>query len=123
MMLGSDVLVILMGGSKYRPSHLPSKGFEYLYAGKPILAIAREGELADMMRRSGLGIVASPDSVDGIVQALRELYRDYAAGRLQRTPDRAYIESFDRKALAAKLASVLDEVRLEAQGQPLRQES
>ncbi len=123
MMLGSDVLVILMGGSKYRPSHLPSKGFEYLYAGKPILAIAREGELAEMMRRSGLGIVASPDSVDGITQALRDLCRDHAAGRLQRTPDRAYIASFDRTALAAKLASVLDEVRLEEQGRPLRQES
>lgn len=107
----SDVLVILMGGTKFLPSHIPAKVFEYLDAGKPILAIVREGELAQIVTKSGLGIVVSPDSIDGLAQALWGLSEDHAAGRLARTPNRPYIKSFERAALTEKLAGILDEVK------------
>ena len=66
-----DVLLILLGGTKFLPSHLPAKVFEYLHTGKPILAISRPGELTEIVQKSGSGIVVSPDSVDGIVQTLK----------------------------------------------------
>lgn len=107
----SDVLVILLGGTRFLPSHLPSKVFEYLHAGKPILAIAAEGELTEIVKQSGLGIVVPPQSVDGVVEALRNLVADHAAGRLTSVPNQSFIRSFERAALAEKLARVLDEVR------------
>jgi len=110
MVRASDVLLILLGGKKFLPSHIPAKVFEYLHAGKPILAIAAEGELPRIVRQSGLGIVVPPQSVDAVVGALRALLADYAAGRLARSPNHSYIRSFERAALAEKLASVLDGV-------------
>jgi glycosyltransferase involved in cell wall biosynthesis len=110
MLRGSDVLVILLGGNSFLPSHIPAKVFEYLHAGKPILAIAAEGELARIVRQSGLGTVVPPHSVDRVVGALRALLADHAAGRLARSPNHPYIRSFERAALAEKLAGVLDGV-------------
>ena len=110
MVQSSDVVVILMGGATYRPSHLPSKAFEYLHSGKPILAIAGEGELARLVKQSGLGIVVPPQSVDSLVDALRRILAEHAAGGLARVPNHSYIRSFERAALAEKLASVLDGV-------------
>jgi glycosyltransferase involved in cell wall biosynthesis len=112
MLLGSDVLVILLGGSRFRPSHLPAKTFEYLHVGKPILAIAPEGELTEIVKRSGLGLVLPPHSVEAITKALLELSEPGAAARLQRQVDAAYVASFERKALAARLAATLEEARV-----------
>jgi glycosyltransferase involved in cell wall biosynthesis len=111
MVQGSDVLVILMGGSKYLPSHLPSKLFEYLHAGKPIFAIAPEGEVTEILKRSGLGLVVRPHSVDSVEEALRNLMADHAAGLLKTVPNQSYIRSFERAALTERLARVLDAVK------------
>ena len=110
MMHASDVLLILLGGCRFPPSEIPSKVFEYLHAGKPILAVAPEGDLARVVRQSGLGIVVPPQSVDAVAGALRALLADHAAGRLARSPNHPYIRSFERAALTKKLASVLDGV-------------
>ena len=109
--LESDALVVLMGGGKVLSSHIPAKVFEYLYAGKPIVAVAQDGELAEILTKSGLGIVVSPDSVEKLARTLWDLYTDYAAGRLARFPNESYIRSFERAALTGKLATILDEVK------------
>lgn len=110
MVQASDVLVILLGGTTFRPSHLPSKVFEYLHAGKPILAITQEGELAQIVRQSGLGIIVPPQSIDMVLEALRVLLADHATGRLTRVPNQSYIRSFERVVLTERLARVLDTV-------------
>lgn len=111
MVRESDILVILMGGAKYSPSHVPAKVFEYINAGKPILAIARDGELAEIVTNSGLGILVSPESSEKLAQTLWDLYTDYVAGRLVRVPNQFYIKHFERAALAEKLAVILHEVK------------
>lgn len=109
--LESDALVILMGGEEELSSHIPAKVFEYLYAGKPIVAVAGDGELAEIVTKSGLGILVSPDSVEKLARTLWDLYADYATGRLVRVPNKSYIKSFERAALTGKLAMILDEVK------------
>jgi glycosyltransferase involved in cell wall biosynthesis len=108
--LASDIPVILLGGSKFLPSHIPAKVFEYLLVGKPILTIARAGEVVDIVERSGLGIVVSPGSIDELTQVLWRLCEDHAAGRLRRVPNPSYIRSFERAALAETLAGIFDAV-------------
>ena len=110
MMQQSDVLVILMGGTKYMPSHIPAKVFEYLWAERPILAIAREGELTEIIRQSGVGIVVAPDRVGDIVTALRGLVLSHGVERRTCTPNREYVQSFERAALTRRLAEILGEV-------------
>jgi glycosyltransferase involved in cell wall biosynthesis len=111
MVQRSDVPVMLMGGSSYFASHLPSKLFEYLYVGKPIFAIAPEGEVTDILRRSGLGVIVQPHSVDSVVMALQNMVADHAAGGFRRVPNEAYIRTFERAALTEKLACALDAVK------------
>lgn len=110
MILQSDLPLLLLGGRLFPPSHLPAKTFEYLQMGKPILAICREGELTDILRRSGLGIIASPDSIDDLVTTLRHLRTAHAAGQLALTPNQDFIRRYRRDALAKELASLLDRV-------------
>jgi hypothetical protein len=110
MIGGSDVLVILLGGTKFRPSHIPAKVFEYLHARKPILAIAPEGELTRILRESGLGIIVPPHSVGRVVDTLRCLLAEHAAGGLARVPNHSFIRGFERTALTEKLARTLDGV-------------
>jgi glycosyltransferase involved in cell wall biosynthesis len=118
MVQASDVPVILMGGRTFLPSHLPAKAFEYLHAGKPILAIADQGELTEILTKSGLGIVVRPHSAELVANALRGLVADHAAGRLTRTPNLPYIRSFERTALAERLARVLDALKDGAHARP-----
>jgi len=111
MVMDSDVLVVLLGGEAFLTSEIPSKVFEYLCARKPILAIAGEGDVTEILRQSGLGIVVGPHSADNVAGALRDLVVDHAAGQLTRVPDLPYIRTFERAALTEKLANLLDAVK------------
>jgi glycosyltransferase involved in cell wall biosynthesis len=53
---------------------VPGKAYEYLAAGRPILALSEEGETADLVRASGIGRSAAPAaSVETIESALLEI--------------------------------------------------
>ena len=89
---------------------LTGKVFEYLFIGKPILAITREGELADMLERSGAGIVVPPNDTERVASALLDIYEATRCGRLEVRHDTEYVRSFERKLLARRLVQALDEV-------------
>jgi glycosyltransferase involved in cell wall biosynthesis len=56
---------------------LPSKVFASLAGGAAIFAVApKEGDLADLVRKLGVGIVTAPGDVHGAVAALGSLIRD-----------------------------------------------
>ena len=51
---------------------LSGKVFEYIAARRPILAaVPPDGAAADLIRETGAGIVAPPDDVDALREALR----------------------------------------------------
>lgn len=81
---------------------VPGKLYEYLAAGRPVLALAEpDGETAAVVRRSPGGIVVEPTDQDGILSALKKLTADFP----QRVDtDR---EVFDGAIRAAELAAVL----------------
>ena len=66
---------------------LSGKVFEYLAAERPILAVVPpDGAAAKLIRETGAGVVAPPEDVDAIREALSELVRRFEAGRLNGTP-------------------------------------
>ena len=84
---------------------LTQKIFEYMSAGKPVLAVTPEGALAKAVRRSGCGVAVTPSDPNAIEQALRDLIcRDLKSPF---RPDPEYIAQFDRKKLTKKLAKIL----------------
>lgn len=108
-LVDSDVLVILLGGDRFAPSELPAKLPEYLYAGRPILAVAKPGDLWDVLERSRAGVAIAPHDPRAVSAAIVRLSRAIRTDSGAFRPDRAYIERFDRRVLATRFAAVLDE--------------
>ena len=80
MEAGADVLLLVKSRSARYRDLVPGKLYEYIGAGRPVLAIAPEGPAADLVRRLGLGWVADPDSPEAIAAALEEAWARRAAG-------------------------------------------
>jgi glycosyltransferase involved in cell wall biosynthesis len=88
---------------------VPAKAYEYLRAGRPILALAPpDGAIADLFRRTGGAWVVDHRDGPGITQAVREAYQDWRRGAPPRTPAPAIVAEFDRARLASRFATVLD---------------
>ena len=75
----SEALLLLIPDAGGRGKGvLSGKVFEYLAAGRPILAaVPPDGAAADLIRETGAGIVAPPDDVDALREALLELDRRF----------------------------------------------
>lgn len=64
----ADALLLLT--SSHHVSHATGKLYEYLAAGKPIIALARGNEAARIVQETGTGVTVAPDDVEGIAHAL-----------------------------------------------------
>ena len=89
--------------------NVPGKLFEYLAAGRPILAVApRGGEIARIIESTGSGMVLSQDGVSELASALsRAIPRLASTGAC--SPDTVAIEAFERRNLTGRLARVFDD--------------
>ncbi len=83
----SEALLLLVPDADGRGKGvLSGKVFEYLAAGRPILAVVPpDGAAADLIRETGAGIVVAPDDLAGIGEALRELHTRFVDGGLPAT--------------------------------------
>jgi glycosyltransferase involved in cell wall biosynthesis len=80
----SEALLLLIPDAGGRGKGvLSGKVFEYIAAGRPILAaVPPDGAAADLIRETGAGIVAAPDDVGALREALAELDRRFRGGGL-----------------------------------------
>ena len=88
---------------------VPSKIFEYIHTGVPILAIVPPGFESDLITETGTGVVAEANSISSVKECLGEIYKKYKEGTLSITPNREEIDKYDRKVLTSQLAEVFDE--------------
>ncbi len=86
-----------------------SKLYDYIGAGRPILALAQGNAAAETVERFGLGLIVSPDDATAIAAALHELMRRHASGDAWPGFDEAR-GHFERRALTGALAALFDEV-------------
>jgi glycosyltransferase involved in cell wall biosynthesis len=61
---------LLLVTSSHLVSTATGKLYEYLAAGKPIIALARGNEAERIIQETGTGVAVAPDDVEGIVHAL-----------------------------------------------------
>jgi len=80
----SDALLLLIPEAAGRGKGvLSGKVFEYLASGRPVLAaVPPDGAAADLIRETGAGVVAAPDDVDALREALVGLDRRFRNGGL-----------------------------------------
>lgn len=89
---------------------IPAKLYEYLRAGRPILALTDpRGDTAAVLRAFGLDALAPLDDERAIRAALRSFLHRLREGSAPR-PERQAVAAASRKARTAELAALLDEV-------------
>lgn len=107
MMLGADLLLLIPGPGR---GTMPGKAYEYLAARKPVLAIADEGVTASLISSSGIGEVIGTTDHRLIAQTLASMYRQITTNSFTYPETSVYMEMFDRKAIAGRIAAILDQV-------------
>lgn len=109
LMLGSDLLLFVLpaypNGGALR---VHSKTYNYLRAGRPILAPIPDGAAAELLTRSGAATVVPPDDDDAIYGSLRAAVDEWRLGPVQSSTDWAFVGQYGRRDLARRFAAVLD---------------
>jgi len=90
---------------------LPNKTFDYMGAGRPILAAVPPGELSTLVERAGCGVAIAPEDPRAMADAIGRLADDRDAGRRMGEAGAAYVaEHYDRRTLAARLVEIVEGV-------------
>lgn len=106
LLASADILLITL--KSYIPGAVPSKLYEAMASGKPVLLVA-SGEPAEIVEQYQAGIVVEPDNISGLVNALQML-RDNPELRqeLGRNGRRAAEDSFNREKIVAGFITYLE---------------
>jgi glycosyltransferase involved in cell wall biosynthesis len=90
------------------PTMVPGKLYEYLDAGRPVLAVLPEDdEAAELVRRAG-GDVVAPDDRAALASAITRHYDAWREGRQTPVQRPQWLDTFERRAIAGTLAGILD---------------
>jgi glycosyltransferase involved in cell wall biosynthesis len=88
---------------------LPNKTFDYLGAGRPIVAAVPEGELSALVRRAGCGLAVPPEDGAALAAAVGRLAADPAeAARMGRSGLDYVRAHYDRRELAARFVATVE---------------
>ena len=84
---------------------IPTKAFEYLRSGRPVLCLAPDGsEVRELLSRFEAVFSSAPDNVPAIRAQLEAAYRSAQADG----PVRRDVDAYSRQAAAVRLAALLD---------------
>lgn len=90
---------------------IPSKTFEYMASGKPILALVpSSGEVAKIIQKTNTGLVVNFEDVDSIKKAYLQLYKQWETKQKNFHPDKEEIFKFNQIDLTKELALLLNEI-------------
>lgn len=88
---------------------LPNKAFDYMGAGKPVVAAVPPGELSRLVERSGCGFAIPPEDPDAMAATIRSLAADRAlAARLGAAGAGFVCTHYDRRVLAERFVDVVE---------------
>ncbi len=103
----ADVCLVPLRAVPLFRGFIPSKMFEILACGRPVLASV-EGESASILHESGAAVVVPPEDVDALVGAARRLADDAGLRAALAARGRPYVSAhFDRDALGERYLGVL----------------
>jgi hypothetical protein len=105
-MVNADGLLLMQAANCN--SQIPAKAYEYIRAGRPILALTDDdGDTAHLMRRAGVTSMAPLDSI-GALQALIPQFIDSVREGNARIADAGFAATCSRMARTRQLAAILD---------------
>jgi glycosyltransferase involved in cell wall biosynthesis len=101
-LLAADLLWLVVGDDLGSPG----KTYEYVGAGKPILACAPVGFIRNTVLEAG-GMAVGPKDSEGIKRALLEFYTRFTEKRLE-GPRQAVVDKYNRVALTGQMVKLFE---------------
>lgn len=110
-MRGADALVLLQTESGEGGDCISGKAFEYLRAGRPILAITPpDSGDAWLILSTGAGTVTGPADPSVIAREMIRMWRRWMDSDLHSPADVAMVDQYSRRNTTARLAAVFDDL-------------
>jgi glycosyltransferase involved in cell wall biosynthesis len=110
MMRSSDCLVVCWARPEFSRLAIAGKTYDYLRAGRPILAVtAPGGGIEELVHQGQAGWVVPPDDTEGIKRVLRQVFSDLRKKRLNGPFRPEYVAQFRWDRLAEPLAQTFEE--------------
>ena len=107
----AHVLLLLTNDTPAAQGIIPGKTYEYLAAGRPILAIGPpEGDAARVLDLTGAGTMCGFQDKAGMKKVISQLFQAYEKGASTYLGDTAAIQQFTRRGATQKFAQILDEM-------------
>ena len=103
----ADLLWMTVGHQKQAAQIVTSKLYAYFGSRRPILGLVPDGAARDQLERYGASRIADPDDVAAAADHLLSFYDDWTHRRLP-TPDTAFVDALEGRAIAARAAARLD---------------
>jgi glycosyltransferase involved in cell wall biosynthesis len=105
-----DISLISLKDTDLFKTVIPSKIFESMGMGLPMVMTSPEGEATDILASSNSGVIVKPESPADVAQAIRALYLD--RNSLQELAVNSFktAKDFDRKALALLMLNKIDKI-------------
>jgi len=105
-----DVALVLLKDASLFLHVIPSKIFEAMGTGRPIILGVR-GESLELLQEAGAGIAISPENPQALAEAITKLMGSPALCQDMGAAGRKFVETkFDREHLALEMLKVLEEV-------------
>ena len=105
----ADVCLVPLRDIPLFSTFIPSKMFEMLAMGRPIIGSVR-GESADILRQSGGALVVEPEDSEAIAQAILWINDHEDEAREMGKKGRQFVmQNYSRRSLAERYVEVMDE--------------
>jgi len=105
-----DVSIVPLRNTPVFGTVIPSKIFESMGMGVPILMSLPEGEATAIVKQSGAGICVEPEDPDAMAKAIELLATDKARMEALRQSALAAAPSYARERLAGEMMTILQQV-------------
>jgi glycosyltransferase involved in cell wall biosynthesis len=106
----AHVLVVMLRPSELFEITIPSKLYECLAAGKPILC-AVAGDAAEIVRNAGAGLTVTPGDVTAVVRAIQTIRDDYPMFVREASRAREYVKRhYSRDRIGAQYEEICSDV-------------
>ena len=105
-MLEADVLLLVLN-EEFEPTRIPTRVYEYLWAGKPILAIVPPGDTQRIIRKHNAGLCINSYDPEQIMNSIVDVWNMVRGGFVV---NREGIGIYSRRELTKKLVKYLKQL-------------
>jgi glycosyltransferase involved in cell wall biosynthesis len=105
-----DISLISLKDTDLFKTVIPSKIFESMGMGLPMVMTSPLGEATNILDKSNSGVIVNPESPIEVAQIIRELYHDRVKLNEIAVNSRQEAKKYDRKQLAEKMLNKLEQL-------------